>query len=118
MIHTGSTKAKLNMTQDMTTATPDLGSLQFFAHQDTAKLLGVIAALGGEVFVLKAQIERLTRALNAAGVIDKALLEKTAASTDLQRWMSDEEKAFGRAIMRPFVHPDEAVNVSSFMGER
>ena len=42
--------------------------LTFFEQQDTARLLGVIAALGGEVFVLKAQVERLTRALSAAGL--------------------------------------------------
>jgi len=92
--------------------------LTFFEQQDTARLLGVIAALGGEVFVLKAQVERLTRALSAAGLVDEALLSGTSASAEMQRWMSEEEKKFGRTLMRPFVHLDEAVNVSAFMAER
>ena len=106
------------MTHDITASITDIGKLAFFGQPDTARLLGVIAALGGEVFVLKAQVERLTRALDAAGLVDNALLERTAASPDLERWMSEEEKAFGRTIMRPFVHPDEAANVSSLMAER
>lgn len=92
--------------------------LTFFEQPDTARLLGVIAALGGEVFVLKAQVERLTRALNAAGLVDDAALNATAASPQMQRWMSEEENKFGQALMRPFVHPDDAVNVSAFMAER
>ena len=92
-----------------------LEDLEFFEKPDTARLLGVIAALGGEVFVLKAQVERLTRALQARGAIDEAALEKAAASPDMARWMSEEEKAFGRAVMRPFAHPDDIRNVAASM---
>lgn len=38
------------------------------------RLLGMVVALAGEVFVLKARVERLSRALEATGGIDAARL--------------------------------------------
>jgi hypothetical protein len=91
---------------------------QQFGNADTARLLGMIAALGGEVFVLKAQVESLLRALKATGLLSDAQLRAAHESPDLAQWMGEEEKAFGRALMRPFVHPDEAPDVSPRMMER
>ena len=81
---------------------------------DTDRLLGMIAALGAEVFVLKAEVQRLKHALE----VTPTQLEKAGASPELERWMSEEQAAFSAALMRPFVHPDEAVDVSRMMAER
>lgn len=85
---------------------------------DTERLLGVIAALGSEVFLLKAELQRLKQALRSSGTLTDAQLEGAASSPELERWMSEEEKAFGAALMRPFLHPDEARDVSRLMDER
>ncbi len=85
---------------------------------DVERLLGMIAALGSEVFVLKAEQRRLRQALASAGVVGEAQLEAAASSPELERWLREEEKAFGAHLMRPFVHPDEAPDVSAMMTER
>jgi hypothetical protein len=85
---------------------------------DTERLLGMIAVLGAEVFVLKAEVQRMKRALQSGGTLTDAQLEKAAASPELERWMADEEKVFGATLMRPFTHPDDALDVSKMMTER
>jgi hypothetical protein len=81
---------------------------------DTDRLLGMIAALGSEVFVLKAEVQRLKHALG----VTQAQLDKAGASPELERWMGEEQAAFSAALMRPFTHPDEARDVSKMMTER
>ena len=85
---------------------------------DTERLLGMIAALGSEVFLLKAEVQRLKDALRSSGAMSDAQLDKAGSSREFERWMSEEEKAFGAALMRPFAHPDEARDVSPLMKER
>ena len=81
---------------------------EFFGQPDTARLMGMIVALGGEVFVLKAQVERLTRALEKAGALKEAELAEAGQSKEMAAWIATEEKAFGEALLRPFVQPDLA----------
>jgi hypothetical protein len=81
---------------------------------DSARLLGVVMALAGEVFVLKAEVARLTAALKAHGEIDDAALDTAENSPAFREWMTTEQAAFGRALLRPFTHPDEAPNVTRF----
>ncbi|MFM9888188.1 MAG: hypothetical protein ACKVQT_34620 [Burkholderiales bacterium] len=82
---------------------------------DSARLLGMLVALAGEVFVLKAEVARLTAALKAEGHVDGGALERAAASPELRQWMASEETAFGRALFRSFTHPDEAPDVSRYL---
>jgi hypothetical protein len=82
---------------------------------DSARLLGVVMALAGEVFVLKAEVARLTAVLEARGVIDDAALDTAEDSPAYRDWMATEQAAFGRALLRPFTHPDEAPNVTRFL---
>jgi len=86
-------------------------ALQFFEGADTERLLAMIVALGGEVFVLKAELQRLRLCLAAAGVADDAALAQTATSDAYRAWQAQEENAFGRNLLRPFVHPDDASDV-------
>ena len=82
---------------------------------DTERLMGMIMALGGEVFVLKAQVERMALALRKAEGVGEAAIEAAGASPEFQAWMPREEKAFGRALLRPFTHPDVAGDVSALL---
>jgi hypothetical protein len=81
---------------------------------DSARLLGVVMALAGEVFVLKADVARLTAALKEQGGIDDAMLERAENSPAFREWMATEQAAYGRALLRPFTHPDEAPDVTRF----
>ncbi len=85
---------------------------------DSARLMGMIVALAGEVFVLKAEVQRLRLALDAKAVVDDVALDAAGASPAMARWMAAEDAAFGAAVMRPFVQPDDAPDVSYFMAER
>jgi hypothetical protein len=85
---------------------------------DGARLMGVLMSLAGEVFVLKAEVQRLRLALREAGAVDDAALQVAGASPAMAAWMADEEAAFGRALLRPFTHPDEAPDVSARMTQR
>jgi hypothetical protein len=84
---------------------------------DGARLMGMIMALAGEVFVQKAQIERLTRALAAAGLTDGEALARAGADEGMARWMAAEEGAFARALTAPFLEPDVSRNVTHWMRE-
>ena len=87
-------------------------------NTDTERLLGMIATLGSEVFVLKAEVQRLKHALRSGGSLTDAQLDKAATSPELERWMAEEEKVFGATLMRAFTHPDDALDVSKMMAER
>jgi len=85
---------------------------------DGARLIGMITALAAEVYVLKAEVQRLKLALDAAGTTSAAALEDAGRSPAMRDWFNTEEAAFGRALLRPFTHPDEAPDVSARMGGR
>lgn len=90
-------------------------ALKFFAGADTERLLAMIVALGGEVFVLKAELQRLRMCLASAGLVDDAALATTAESPAYRAWQAGEENAFGRHLLRPFVHPDDASRVGDLV---
>ena len=86
--------------------------------QDPARLLGMIVALAGEVFVLKAELGRLRIALEEAGTIDGAALDSAGESREMQQFLRAEEEAFAATVLRPFAHPDDIPDASRFMGEK
>jgi len=97
---------------DLVTALGGLGAL---GEGDTTRLMGTIMALAGEVFVLRAQLERLTRALAAQGVLDARALAAAEADEDLQKWLAVEESAFARALTAPFLQGDRTRDATSWM---
>ena len=93
----------------------DLIDLDFFKDDTTQRLLGVITALGGEVYVLKAMVNRLTGALENQGVVTADILADAAASETHRAWQAREEKVFGAELLRPWLEPDAALDVRGFM---
>jgi hypothetical protein len=59
-------------------------------------------------------VERLTRALEKAGGLKEESLAEAGQSKEMAAWIAKEEKAFGEALLRPFVEPDLAA-ASPFM---
>jgi len=82
---------------------------------ESTRLMGVIVALAGEVFVLKAQVERLTRALEAGGTVDAQRLAAAAAQDGMTKWLEAEEAAFSRSLTAPYLDPDVSVNATRWM---
>ena len=93
----------------------DLIELDFFKDQTTSRLLGVITALGAEVYVLKAVVHRLTVALESQGILSDEILGAAAASQAHLAWQAEEEKVFAAELLRPWLEPDEAPDVRRFM---
>jgi len=85
---------------------------------EAARHLGMIVALAGEVFVLKAQVERLTRALEAAGAVNAQGLMAAAAGDGMAHWLATEEAAFARALTAPYLTPDGSVDATRWMREK
>ncbi|MGQ0509117.1 MAG: hypothetical protein ACT4P9_00765 [Betaproteobacteria bacterium] len=85
---------------------------------EAARLMGMVMALAGEVFVLKAQVERLTRALEAGGTVDPQKLAAAAAAEGMAKWLEAEEAAFTRGLTAPYLEPDLSVNATRWMHEK
>jgi hypothetical protein len=85
---------------------------------EAARLMGMVMALAGEVFVLKAQVERLTRALEAGGAVDAQKLAAAAAQEGMTKWLAAEEAAFSRNLTAPYLDPDVSVNATRWMREK
>ncbi len=81
---------------------------QYFDDPAVTRLMGMTVALAGEVFVLKAQNERLRRALEKKGAVDDAVLKALDRDEDLQAWLLAEREAFARNLLAPVVEPDVA----------
>jgi hypothetical protein len=102
-------------------AKPDLvGELAKLGERDpeAARLMGMVIALAGEVFVLKAQVERLTRALEAGGAVDAKRLAAAAGDEGMTKWLEAEEAAFARSLAAPYLEPDRSVNATRWMNEK
>ena len=85
---------------------------------EAARLMGMVIARAGEVFVLKAQLERLTRALQAGGSVDAERLAAAAAQEGMTKWLETEEAAFARSLTAPYLDPDVSVNATRWMREK
>ncbi|MEI7740333.1 MAG: hypothetical protein WCJ99_16520 [Betaproteobacteria bacterium] len=82
---------------------------------DLARLMGVIMALAGEVFVLKAQVQRLSMALRDQGIANDQVLEKVTLGQSWADWLSNEETQFSNALLKPYLQPDVAINSTHWM---
>jgi len=105
----------------MADASPDLiAELGKFGARDAdaARQLGMIVALAGEVFVLKAQVERLTRALETVGAVNPQDLAAAAAGEGMARWLAAEEAEFARGLTAPYLKPDSSVDATRWMREK
>ena len=80
----------------------------YFDDPAVTRLMGMVTALAGEVFVLKAQHRRLAAALEKSGGVTEEELAAVGAGPDMADWMAAERDAFAAAIMAPLIEPDVA----------
>lgn len=89
----------------------EMSRLDYGSGTDSARLISMIVALAGEVFVMKANNECLRRALIAQGSVDTDALDREASSEAMKAWFAQEEQAFTQAILEPLVAGDKTINV-------
>jgi hypothetical protein len=89
--------------------------LDFFGDARLSGLLGAVVALSGEVLVLKAEVKRLSAALESAGAITPAQLDAAASTPELRRWMAAEAEAQTKAVLGPMLQPDAVADVRHLM---
>jgi len=78
-----------------------LADLSYTGDPLVARLLEMVVGLGGEVFLLKAEVERLRRALAERTPVDEAALDAAAAAADFKAWLASEQAAFARHLFDP-----------------
>jgi len=82
---------------------------------DNERLLAMIVALGGELFVLKAELERLKMALNKHKFVSGQDLDLVAESSEFAFWLSNEEKEFGSHLMNSYTQADQVGQVHDYL---
>jgi len=91
---------------------------QYFDDPAVARLMGMVVALAGEVFVLKAKNERLARALQRQNVLAADAIEDAGGDPELVRWMAAEKDEFAAALLRPLLDLDIAQKLRDEMLSR
>lgn len=85
-----------------TTVPPEfLSDLHYMRDPYTSRLLETIVALGGEVFLLKAEIERLKLALAGNNTLQPDALDAAAASPAFKSWLGKEQVSFSKSLLDP-----------------
>lgn len=78
----------------------DLG---YLGADDVPHLMACIVGLGAEVFMLKAELERLRRTLEASGGLKADALEAMGSDPAFAQWLQQESDAFGRSLLGSFL---------------
>ncbi|MGE0801904.1 MAG: hypothetical protein AB7G13_25355 [Lautropia sp.] len=76
----------------------DLG---YLGPQDVQRLMASLVALGAEVFMLKAEVERLRRALEATGAVAPERLASAGSDAAFAAWLEREQAMFARGLLDP-----------------
>lgn len=66
-----------------------------------SRLLATLVALGGEVFLLRAEIERMKQALAERGGLAAEDLERVRRSDSYTAWLAAEERRFAAQLVDP-----------------
>ena len=100
------------------TAFAGLNGLGLGDALDSTRLMNVILSLAGEVYALKAQVQRLQIALESKQAIDADSLEAAGESSAMAAWLEREGAVFGQSLLASFTETDTAPDVSQRMQER
>lgn len=92
-----------------------LVTLNGFADPNVVRMLGVVTALAGEVYVLKAEVQRLTAALGEQKLVDPEMLDAAGQSEPMQAWLAQEQETFTAEVLRPWLEPDTVPDVRRYM---
>lgn len=85
-----------------TTVPPPFDSnLSYLQPQDISRVIASLVALGGEVILLKAEVQRLRLALQQNGNATAVELASAGASDEFRAWFAAENAAFTRTLLDP-----------------
>lgn len=84
-----------------------LQDLSYCGDPMVARLLEMVVALGGEVFVLKAEAERLRRALAERTPVGAEAIDAASATEGFRAWLAQEQAAFARHLFDPIARGRE-----------
>jgi hypothetical protein len=79
---------------------------QYFSDPAVSRLMGTVLALSGELFVAKAEVELLKRALIARGVITEDALDEVNNSSEMQGYLVAERNQYAQHLLEPIRQPD------------
>jgi hypothetical protein len=79
---------------------------QYFSDPAVSRLMGTVLALSGELFVAKAEVELLKRALIARGVITDDALDQIHESAEMQDYLVAERNQYASHLLDPIRQPD------------
>jgi hypothetical protein len=85
------------------------GRHQYFNDPAVGRLMGSLLALTGELFVAKAEIEVLKKALAARGLLSESDLVEAAGSEEHQAYLASERAAYAEHVFEPLRVPDQAM---------
>lgn len=77
-----------------------------------SKALGISFALASELFLVKAENERLKKVLAAKGILSDADLAEMGESPDFGKWLAKEQTEFSRWIFQAWLDTDDSPDVS------
>lgn len=97
--------------------TPPHVTLDGFTQPNDARMMGVVMALASEVYILKAEVQRLTNALAQNDLISDEALEAAGQSEAMEGWLAAEQKAFTAELLRPWLAPDPIADTRPFMSD-
>ena len=85
------------------------GRHQYFDDPAVGRLMGSLLALTGELFVVKAELEVVKKALKAQGALSEEDLEQASSSEEVQAYLVRERGAFAEHVFGPIRTPDQAM---------
>ena len=88
-----------------TVPAPFRADLSYLQAQDLGRLMACIVGIGGELFMLKAEVQRLRGALQACGALSEPALEAAGTSEAFKAWLDAEQQAFARLLLDPLAQP-------------
>jgi len=105
------------MSNSPTDTPPPNVSLNGFTQPNEARMFGVVMALASEVYILKAEVRRLSAALEDNDLVNGDALEAAGQSEGMAAWLSSEQQAFTAEILRPWLEPDPIADARHFMSD-
>jgi hypothetical protein len=78
-------------------------------------LLSMILELGGELFVLKAEMQRMKMALEEQKLLTSQNLKLVADSSEFALWLAHEEKQFGEHLMNSYTQAEKVGQVHQYL---
>jgi hypothetical protein len=110
--HTDYSRAGVPVNIETTVPSEFRTELGYLGQQDVHRVMACLVGLGSEVFMLKAEVERLRRALLSSGLTQEQL-DAAGKSEIFEAWLAKERDEFARVLLDPLWRATAPVKVDS-----